>query len=371
MNSTRDELQKRYDGLESTAMMMAAQGIQIPPDVAAEISQVRTQLDQLGGHVEIKPWTEWLGYTLEGFSIKERLSSGTYCNVFRAVNETTQENCVFKIAKSERAIQPANDYFVKQAISFDDEICAPVNISANEAIQQEHQRLQMDMSGHFVPVVSSGLSNNCFYYRMPLLEGQTLRDLIPLTDMPFLQYAIEIFDRLCKILDRLTKQHYHGNLQPDNIFITKTDIVLLSPGAYNLNSIDVPSYMICTPAYYPFFEANDLFSLGCIFWESVLKVQPLAVNNAPEKREQFAQDMLEMLDYRKSFNHQPLAQFLKLRTPKSLRNDISDKTELFLLKVLKLAYNSNGLLTGVPGFKNPSEFAAELQALARQGLLRE
>ena len=370
-SSSRDDLQKRYDGLESTAMMMALQGLAIPSNISEEIFELREQLDRAGNSPEPRTWTQWLGRSIEGFTLKERISSGTYCNVFRAEKESTKEPCVFKIAISELPVSAAKDYFVKQAISLNDEICGKLDISANQAIEQEFQRLQMDMSGHFVPAVSAGYIDSCFYYRMPLIEGQTFKELMKLPDVPFLQLAIEIFSRLGQILEKLGTRGYHGNLQPDNILVSKNDIFLLSPGSFELSDSGTKNkYMLCSPAYYPFFEPNDLFSLGLTFWEAILKEHPLANNARVEKWEQFADELRQMFEYRKSLNHEPLVNFLRLATPKELREELSDSAEVFMMKAVKLAYQPDGLITGCPGFKNPAEFVSELQLISKRSLLR-
>lgn len=363
----REELQKKLDGLESTIMIMAVQGLAVPDELANELAQVRIALDELGGEIQSRRWTSWLGQSIEGFTLVERLSHGTFSHLFRAQNDTTKEECAIKIACSDDAVgADAGDFFAKQAVSMKLEICQSLKLSANTALSLEAQRLQTDSCGAFVKVLSEGTVDKCFYYRMPLLQGQSLKELMELADTQYLPYSIDVFKRLCSILERLASSstRYHGNLQPDSIFVSKTDIVLLSPGTFD-------PYIVSTPAYYPFFEPDDIFALGATFWETICKTHPLALKDKPERTQLFSPDLKEMLEYRKSLNHEPLWHFLRVVLPRDLRNDLSDNAETTMLKALKLGFESNGYLTGAPGFKTAGEFSQALDILMAQGLLRK
>jgi serine/threonine protein kinase len=373
----REELQKRQDGLENAVMMMAVEGITIPEELASELKQVQGLLSEFAEPAPfVRTWTSWLGHTVEGFRLSERMSSGSHSHLFRAVHETTGEECAIKLASTDAAITvDSSNYFCKQAVSFHMELCQYLSISANTALNLECQRLEKDTTGFFVKVLSSGITNNCFYYRMPLLQGQSLKELISLPDMPFLQYLIELFDRLCSMLDHLSSAgsvNYHGNLQADSIFVSKTDIVLLSPGSFDVSDSSYPdtTFMLSTPAYYPFFDKSDLFALGLIFWEAVCKRHPLAVLDLPERPNLFAAELRQMLEYRKSLNHAPLWQFLKLILPRDIRSDISDEAELIMVKALRLSFQSDGCITADPGFINSSEFAQALNSFGKRGILR-
>jgi serine/threonine protein kinase len=375
-NENREELQTRKEGLEYTAMMMAVEGFPIPEDLANELMQVQAQLSELGdAAAPLRTWTSWLGHTVEGFNLRERISHGTYSHLFRAVHEKTGEECAIKLATTNAPVSiNTSSYFSKQAISFQMELCQPLALSPNTVLDLECQRLKNDSSGYFVKVLSSGFTDDCFYYRMPFLVGQSLKELMALPDMPLLEYIIEIFRRLCTVLESLSSaaSGYHGNLQADSIFVSKTDVVLLSPGCFDVSdaSYSGAPFMVTTPAYYPFFDKNDLFALALTFWELVCKQHPLSVANLLERPQLFASDLREMLDYRKSLNHDPLWQFLKLRLPRDIRNDLSDETELFMMKAIKLAFQSDGCVTGDPGFANPAEFSLAMEKLAKHGLLR-
>ncbi|MBX9721274.1 MAG: hypothetical protein K2X81_07770, partial [Candidatus Obscuribacterales bacterium] len=305
-----ENLQKRKKNLEYTAMMMAVEGLVIPDDLAANLQDATAELEKRGGAAPIKRWTAWLGHTIEGFTLQQQLSTGTYSNVFKGVNEKTNETAAFKIAKTDIAIAAEpNNYFCKQAIAFNNEMVHHLLASPNMVLEEESNRLQNDKSGNFVKVLSSGVIDKCFYYRMPLLEGQSLKELMELTDMPFIQIALDVFTKLCDLVDKMSEQgSYHGNLQPDSIFFTKTDLVLLSPGSFAVIDQRAPStpFLLSTPAYYPFYEANDRFALGCTFWEVICKRHPLDSRDADERSFLFTDELKQMLEYRKSLNHDPL-----------------------------------------------------------------
>lgn len=371
----KKELQKRKEGLEHAAMMMAAEGLSIPEDIATELATVKTQLSQLGGASPSRSWTSWLGQNIEGYNLQERLSSGTYSNVFRAVHEKTGEERAFKIANNEEAISSEDaDDFSKKALSFNLEICQAIELPPNKVIDLESRKLLNDNSGVFVKVLSSGYADKFFYYSMPLLLGQSLQDLMKLTDMPFLDFVIDVFSRLCTMLEKISfsGDGTHGNLQPDNIFVTKTDIVLLSPGCFEvIDPVSTSPFMITTPAYYPFFEPDDVYALGLSFWESICKRHPLAVKDLPERPELFEEELLQMLEYRKSLNHAPLFHFLRLLPPSSVRSDLTSEAEQFMMKALKLGFSSDGRICASPGFKQAAQFDVALQQMTKQGIRRK
>ncbi len=369
-----ENLQKRKDNLEYTAMMMAAEGLGIPDDLAANLQEATTELEKRGGPLPIKRWTAWLGQTIEGFTLQQQLSTGTYSNIFKGVNEKTGETAAFKIAKTDIAISAEpNNSFCKQAIAFSNEMVYHLPMSPNMVLEEESKRLQNDKSGNFVKVLSTGIIDKCFYYRMPLLEGQSLKELMQLTDTPFIQIALDVFTKLCDLIDRLAEQEtYHGNLQPDSIFFTKTDLVLLSPGSFAVTDQRSPStpFLLSTPAYYPFYEANDRFALGCTFWEVICKRHPLDSRDAEERSYLFTDELKQMLEYRKSFNHDPLWQILKVIPPRSLRNDITDEAERIMMKAVKLAFQKDGLIGADEGYKRAAEFSVALNELSQHGVLR-
>lgn len=373
---SRKQLQLRKEGLEHAAMMMTAEGIAIPDEMSAELQQVQLDLNSIGGVIEApRSWTSWLGKTIEGFVLRERLSSGTYSHVFRAVTEDNSEECAIKVASTDKLLSASNDdYFCKQALSFNLEISQPLDISANTVVEQECRKLRSDDSGCFVQVLSSGYFENCCYYRMPLLAGQSLKELMQLTDMPFLDYGIDILSRLCTLIERIaaSNHRYHGNLQTDNIFVTKTDIVLLSPGSFDLaGSNSTIPLIVTTPAYYPFFEPNDLFAAGCVFWEIFCKKHPLAIADLSPRQYLFTHEMQDMIAYHHSLVHKPLCELMKLRVPREVREDLSAEAEMTMMKSLKLAFDKEGLITGDPGFNSGSDFDVALKQLSESGLLRK
>jgi serine/threonine protein kinase len=278
------------------------------------------------------------------------------------------------VSRSDEAIPiSSKEYFSKQALKFHDEILQQVDMPANEALRLECEKLQADTTGAFVQVLSTGTHENYFYYRMPLLTGQSLKELAVLTDAVLFQLLPEIFNRLAELVDRLSesKLHYHGNLQPDSILITRTDAVLLSPGLFDANIDTVESTIqLTTPAYYPFFEPNDVFALGCILWELICKKHPLAVMHKDERMGLFAPDMREMLAYRKALNHEPICNFSRLKTPIEVCRNLADSSDTFLMKAIKLCFDREGYITGDPGFRKAKELSEALEKASKFGFVR-
>lgn len=378
-----DELRKRKAGLENAALMMAAEGVAVPPELSDELSQLVKSLAELSETSTVqKTWTSFLGEEIEGFVLREKISSGTYSHLFRAVHERTGEICAIKIARThEPIVANPDDYFSKQAIRFHLELCQYVDVSPNEVLKHESERLQADKTGHFVKMLSSGLHQDLFYYRMPFLEAVSLKSIEDQwtsfhpdreSSMP-----LEMIRKTCSVLDDFfmsTPRQYHGNLRPDSIVFTKSEFVLLSPGIFEMqdpSDTQQLSFMITTPAYYPFFEPNDLFALGATLWESLCKVHPLDVANLPEREGFIADEFREMLEYRRSLNHTPLWQILKMRLPRDINNSLTTHTEALLLKALKLDVNSDGLLTGSPGYESPAELIEALNQLEKTGWRRK
>lgn len=375
-----DELRKRKAGLEHAAIMMASEGVAVPPELSDELAQLVKSLAELSEtSIAQKTWTSFLGEEIEGYVLNERISSGTYAHVFKAVHETTGETCAIKISRTNVPITVnPDDYFSKQAIRFHLELCQYVDVSPNEALNHECERLLNDRTGHFVEVLSSGLHKDLFYYRMPFLDGSSLKAFGELWQdfNHFSDVNIEVFQKLCSVLDDFflsTPAQYHGNLRPDSVFITKTRIVLLSPGTFeipDLSNNEQPKFMITTPAYYPFFEPNDLFALGVSLWENLCREHPFDAAARQERINLFAPELREMLEYRKALSHSPLWQTLKLRLPRDARNELSSEAETTLLKALKLEMNSDGLLTAAQGFASALEFSQSLEQLIQRGWVR-
>lgn len=374
VSNERAELHKQKAGLESTIMTMTSEGIAVPSDIADSLIHVQTRLQELGGAANVKSWTAWLGQTIEDFTLTDCLSRGSYSNIFRARNYSTGKECAFKVSYTDDKLPiSSKEYFSKQALSFNDEIVQQVEITANEALQLGAEKLQSDTTGAFVKVLSEGMCDKYFYYKMPLLQGQSLKELAVLTDAVLTQLLPEIFSRLAELLGRVSASElrYHGNLQPDNILITRTDAVLLSPGVFDAHSAIVEQkFQLSTPAYYPFYEANDVFALGCILWEMICKKHPLYLNDNEERLHLFAHDMRQMLEYRKALNHEPLCNFSRMKTPSEIRPNLSDSAEIFLMKAIKLRFDHEGYITADPGFKTALEMAEALEKVSKLGLLR-
>ena len=375
-----DKLRKRKAGLEHAAIMMASEGVAVPPELSDELNQLIRELAELSESSETqKPWTSFLGEEIEGFILQEKLSSGTYCHVFRAVDEKSGEACAVKIARTATPIMAnPEDYFSKQAIRFHLELCQYVDVSPNIVLKNECERLWSDKTDSFVKVLSAGTHDDLFYYRMPLLEGFSLKaaeDAWSEFSGSSDNISIYALQRACSIIDdfRLSEPpQYHGNLCLDSIFITNTSLVLLSPGSFYIpESQNDSSIMITTPANYPFFDPNDLFAVGSILWQIICRQHPFAPEHDVDRGDLIAAKFREMLEYRKALNHAPLWKILNLKLPRDVRNDLNSDAELTLLKALKLKVNRDGYLTGSAGFKSGSELNEELERLNNDGWRRK
>jgi serine/threonine protein kinase len=368
----RADLQRRLDGLESTIMSMAAHGLGVPDDLAEELAQVQSRLSEMGGAQEAKAWTSWLGTKIDEFVLLERLSSGTYSHVFRARNEGSGEECAFKIAATPAPIPlDKRDYLVKQIIRSKGAKLEFLEFSANDALEMEYKRLESDSSGAFVKVSSSGFTpDKHFYYRMPLLVGQSLKDLLVLQNDAILKTGFEILQKLAGVIEALsrTDSAYHGNLQPDNIFISKTDLVLLSPGVFHTGS--TTNMLFTTPAYYPFFEPNDLTAIGFVLWELVCRQNPMAPSERQERPQIFTELIRGLLAQAKIEDAGPLQELLKFIAPRDLRKDLSNEAEVLLMKAIRIGTDPEGFLTITDGFGSAAEFAEALNIAEKQGMFR-
>lgn len=369
-SNEHSELQKRRDGLESTMMSMAAHGLGIPDDLAEELAKVQSRLSELGAPVEIKPWTSWLGSKIEGFSLLERLSSGNNSHVFRAKNQESGEQCAIKLA-STNAVVSGGTHFAKQMIRTTEEGPESIEFSPNKALELECQRLQSDTSGVFVKVLSSGYtSENNFYFRMPLLVGQSLQDLLALEDSVLLASGLEILGKLASVLQEFSDSgnKYHGNLQPDNIFISKTDLVLLSPGCFNFGEANDTQFT--TSAYYPNLLPDDALALGFVLWQLICKQHPLAPSERQERPQIFSEATRQTLLQAKAQNAAALSELLKFVAPRDLRHDLNNDAETLLMKAINIKTDQQGYLTISDGFNSAREFSEALKAAANKGLLR-
>lgn len=371
-NQSKEELEKKRAGLETAAMQMAIQGLAIPSEIETELQQITNQLSGLESSTapSTDAWRDWLGKSIEGYQISERISSGSYSHLFRASKGDSQ--CAIKISKSPKPISiNRENHFVKRAFQISGEITTAAEISGNSALKAEFEKLQLSLNQNFIPTFACGETEGHFYYCMPYLEGQSLLDLMSAPEGLLFSFGTEVLAQLADLVDSFAPGQYHGNITPDSIFITKNDIVLLSPGNFSATTSSGSTVALTTPSYYPFMEPNDIFSIGCCLWQVLLKQHPLSSGGALESPDRFAQDLREMLNYRKALNHAPLWHFLKLTPPNELRSDLNSETIRVLMRALKLEYDHDGYITASAGYKSGKSLAVDLEHLSKNEIAKK
>lgn len=375
---TTDELEQRRSGMDYAVQGMVLQGIEVPDDVQREFLAVQEELAKRNKPHSAAPyrkfdsWTSLLGSTIDGFTINQLLSDGTFAWIMRATNDSGA-SVVFKIAKPDIhsinfSISMERPYptLAWDAGPFEGK---PIRPTPAKVIQMQADYLRACAGGSLIGVVNTGEFNGLTYYCSPFLEGYSLRHLLVWERETLETMLLSSFIELCNGLHRLQGGSdfvYHGDIKPANIFITESGVTLLDPGySGELDCAEgkIEAAMISTPQYYPLWEPDDLLAVGISFYEAILNSHPLRPVDPTAKEITLAPDAQELVYFRQSLLQESLMPLLYLKRPSLLRNDLTPIMEEIMLKALRLKLADDGLLHTDPGFADFEEFSQALNAL--------
>jgi class 3 adenylate cyclase len=148
---------------------------------------------------------------------------------------------------------------------------------------------------NIVALYDSGEANGVLYYVMPLLHGETLREVITRERQLPVDRAIEIIRNVAKGLDHAHRQGViHRDIKPENIFLHEGQPVILDFGialalaTAGADRLTQAGSFLGTPAYMSPEQAAgdrdldvraDVYALGCVLYEMLAGDPPFTGSN--------------------------------------------------------------------------------------------
>lgn len=164
----------------------------------------------------------------------------------------------------------------------------------NELFLVQASRFQNpDCMRGILPGISCFQENNTAYYVLEYMEGITLRELLQRENPLPLSLAEQIAGQVNQILEEFHKRNMiHGNISPENIFITeKGEICLLNPAWFG-SEMDSIRYMVFWSRYAPveYMEPPlmpdlkiDRFQTASVFYRMITGEEPYGVLREEKK----------------------------------------------------------------------------------------
>jgi serine/threonine protein kinase len=313
----------------------------------------------------------WIGMTVGDFEIESLIGEGSFSWVYRGRHADGVTGKAFKVAKPHEYVRalPGDSQTAAFFLQVGHVSRFNPDAAALLALQAERVRGIQDASLVSIDFVK-GTEAVC-YCQMELVEGLTLRQLMNRGPLP-----VQVFIELARCLQRLSENQsfeYHGNLTPDNILVTESEIKLVDPGYWGM--IDsyngtIPSCAVTTPAYYPSLLPDDLLALGLLIWEAAMGQSLLGAAGDSEGMDltRVGEDLLERVMLNENIGKFFLSPILELYTPSQLRMDMPDALETFLLRALRLRVRPDGILDADSGFASFGEIAGALMTLQDQDI---
>ena len=204
------------------------------------------------------------------YTIERELGAGGMATVYLAQDVKHHRKVAVKVLRPEIATTMGADRFSREI-----------------AVAAELQH------PHILPLLDSGEADGFFYYVMPFVEGQSLRDRLAHHGELPVHEAVKV---LIEVVDALAHAHAHGvvhrDIKPDNVMLSGrhalvTDFgvakaVSEATGAHNLTSVGVA---LGTPAYMAPEQAAadphldhrvDLYAVGVLGYELLTGRPPFA-----------------------------------------------------------------------------------------------
>ncbi|MGD0228000.1 MAG: hypothetical protein ABSF71_37320 [Terriglobia bacterium] len=206
------------------------------------------------------------GAPIDDYILQDKVGEGSFSVVYLGVKRHTDEPRAFKIARNEVNQTASSTHQVWTQALMDATgviVSAPVNPSV--FLRKQFQYLQEAGPSLFPRVDGLVEFRGGAAMQMEFLEGLSLRELMLRSEVPD-----DVLLRLARTLAELEQRGLeHGDLKPENIFVTGERVVLLDPGFFGqLLLTPGASYVrVTTPEYYPSLEPQDITALGLILLE--------------------------------------------------------------------------------------------------------
>lgn len=316
----------------------------------------------------------WVGSQVEDFTIDQLLGGGSFSRVYAGTAPDGRTRKAFKVARPADTLGGSDAMtgcLPTRAILQMEGAIAELEPDTGELLRKQAEKLQAITTKGLPEVEQVSASLGLTWYRMPLLEGKTLRESIAARE----PIMVDMFIDLVAKLNRLSSDpafQYHGDLKPENVMVTKTGVTVLDPGYFGplLDSKNrTENVAVTTPAYYPFLMPDDPFALGLILWEIASGQAPLAVRKYARDFDTAKVDaeLLNVVREEEATGKAFFSAILGIRPLSEKHPHISPDYERFLLKALRLEMRGNVVALS-EGFRSFSAMSGALMQLQAKGV---
>jgi serine/threonine protein kinase len=330
-----------------------------------------------------------LATSIDGYNLESLLGDGTFSWVYKAIrdDEAVVSNrrgdaCIadsqltaVKIAKpSGYIVHPAlEQWTASQCLRFTTGGVMGAIPDAEQLLAFQSLKIQAAADGALPAIHKFVMTDDNCYCRMELITGRSLRQAMSERDVPLKSMA-----ELLMVMQRLSENPqfgYHGDLKPENVFLTEAGIRIIDPGYFGpLDCLDgtADACVVTTPAYYPMLKADDLLAIGIMLWEVICGVHPL-VNVGSEMTA--GETVVNLVRQKEHVGQYFLTPLLRIQPPSAgqaspywsagarpgtASNGLAVGLEQFLLKALRLKITAQDKFELDEGFDT---FASMAQAL--------
>ena len=213
---------------------------------------------------------ERLSSALAGrYRIERELGAGGMATVYLARDLKHDRDVALKVLKPELAESLGRDRFVREI---------------RMAASLTHP--------HILPLYDSGEAGGFLFFVMPVMRGQTLRDLLQERHELSIEQAVQLSAEVADALDYAHRQDVvHRDIKPENILLHEGHAIVADFGigkavvaavTETQSAITQTGVVVGTPAYMspeqasgePVDARSDLFSLGCLMYEMLTGEPP-------------------------------------------------------------------------------------------------
>ncbi len=310
----------------------------------------------------------WTGLEIEEHIIESVLGQGNFATVYAAKEKNGSKKIAFKVARTEAVkLESATGFFNTQAQAVASSGLADIMPEPNELLACQYDLLSSVELPGIIKVSGASEITGLFYYKMPFIEGETLRQKI------IKKTAVTgMVERIARTLSELHKSNkVHADLKPENIIVSSSGPLIIDPGYFGtlkVSGVKLKHCGITTSAYYPLFSPDDLMALGIIFWEIVFGKNPFAIRKFAREsdRSRCGPKLLEFVDDLEAVSKYDFSAILSLPFPKEINPKLNNSQEESLLSALRLKRDNANRLEISDGYSNFDELAETILELNKR-----
>jgi len=200
------------------------------------------------------------------YVIERELGQGGMATVYLAHDVKHRRKVALKVLRPELAAALGQDRFLRE-----------IEITASLT------------HPHILPILESGEADGVFFYVMPFVAGESLRERIDRDRQLAVDDAVSIAEEIAEALESAHKQGIvHRDIKPDNILLKEGRVYVADFGiaravsAAGGSQLTATGVAIGTPAYMSPEQAagdaidhrTDIFALGCVLYEMLAGEPP-------------------------------------------------------------------------------------------------